>query len=209
MLDQLSQYSEGDTDASSSKVYQSELAGQADETGGHGIFAQDLIRMKAMLLNNLSTCYFYLGRMRESEEFNDLALMEDPDYAKGMLRKALILEKNGSYQEAHNIARFAISRFDDEFEDERNRKVVPSLVEVRDRLSGMASVQKKKNERRLQEEAEREMGFDPEKMREIEENGGGFFGMIEQFEQRVLQAKERRRLAAGKDAVSSDSSDGE
>ena len=81
--------------------------------------------MKAMLLNNISACFFHTDKMEECESFNDLALMEDPDYAKGMLRKVLILEKKGCYSEAHSIANFAIMRFDDDFEDERNRKVVP------------------------------------------------------------------------------------
>ena len=115
--------------------------------------------MKAMLLNNISTCYFHLGKLKEADQFNDLALMEDPDYAKGMLRKVLILERQGNYSEAHSIASFSIMRFDDDFEDERNRKVVPSLKEARERLEGLKSVQKKRSEKKMQEEAESEMGF--------------------------------------------------
>ena len=123
---------------------------EEDQTGGHGIFAQDLSRMKAMLLNNISTSFFHMeGKLTESEYFNDMALMEDPDYAKAMLRKVLILQKKGDYKEAHSIAGFAIMRFDDEYEDERNRKVVPELKEIRDQLQGKASLQKKKNDERL------------------------------------------------------------
>ena len=34
--------------------------------------------------------------------------MEDPDYAKALLRKVMILEKKGEYGNGHNIANFAI-----------------------------------------------------------------------------------------------------
>jgi hypothetical protein len=54
-----------------------------------------------------------------------MALMEDPDYAKALYRKVLILEKMGNYENGHSIAKFAIMRFDSEYEDESNRKLVP------------------------------------------------------------------------------------
>jgi hypothetical protein len=34
-----------------------------DPTGGYGIYQQDLSRMKAMLYNNISTCYFHMGNV--------------------------------------------------------------------------------------------------------------------------------------------------
>ena len=140
--------------------------------------------MKAMLLNNIATCYFHLNLLTEAEYSNDMALMEDPDYAKAMLRKVYILQKKGDYKEACSIAGFAIRRFDDEFEDERNRKVVPELKTLRDQLQGKSSVQKRHNEERLIEEAEMQFGFDKNQGQEP-----GFFDMIDDFAKKVDNVK--------------------
>ncbi len=51
--------------------------------------------------------------------------MEEPDYAKALLRKIHILERKGEISQALSIAEFAICRYDEEYEDERNRKIVP------------------------------------------------------------------------------------
>ena len=61
--------------------------------------------------------------------------MEDPDYAKALYRKVLILEKNGQFTNGHSMANFAISRFDDDFEEDGNRKMVPSSKESKERLA--------------------------------------------------------------------------
>jgi hypothetical protein len=53
--------------------------------------------MKAMLYNNISTSYFHMNAIPKAEYFNELALVEEPDYAKALLRKVLILEKKGEY----------------------------------------------------------------------------------------------------------------
>jgi tetratricopeptide (TPR) repeat protein len=66
-----------------------------DETGGYGIFVQDLSRMKAMLYNNIATCFFHMGNLPKAEINNEMALVEEPDYAKALLRKVLILERKG------------------------------------------------------------------------------------------------------------------
>jgi tetratricopeptide (TPR) repeat protein len=68
-----------------------------DETGGYGIFVQDLSRMKAMLYNNIATCFFHMGNLPKAEINNEMALVEEPDYAKALLRKVLILERKGEY----------------------------------------------------------------------------------------------------------------
>ena len=155
-----------------------------------------------MLLNNISASFFHIeGKLSESEYFNDMALMEDPDYAKAMLRKVLILQKKGYYKEAHSIAGFAIMRFDDEYEDERNRKIVPELKAVRDQLEGKASIQKKKNDHRLQEEAEREMGFGKE------DDQPGFFDLIDEFTNKVEIVKAKKKKELG--SAYADSSDEE
>lgn len=60
--------------------------------------------MKAMLFNNIATCYYHLGQIDKADHMNDLALVEEPDYAKAMLRKVLILERRGDYAQAYSIA---------------------------------------------------------------------------------------------------------
>ena len=74
---------------------------------------QDFLRLKAMLYNNISTCYFHLGNIHKAEFNNEMALVEEPDYAKGLLRKILILEKKGEYMQATSMAQYAVVRFDD------------------------------------------------------------------------------------------------
>ena len=60
--------------------------------------------------------------------------MEDPDYAKALLRKILIQERKGEYEGGYQMANYACTRFDDDFEDEANRKMVPQFKELRDKL---------------------------------------------------------------------------
>ena len=88
--------------------HSAEAKKEEDPTNGCGIYMQDLSRMKAMLFNNISTCYFHLNSVTKAEYHNDLALMEDPDYAKALLRKVLILERKGEFEHAYSIAGFAI-----------------------------------------------------------------------------------------------------
>ncbi len=59
------------------------------------IYYQDFSRIKAVLYNNISTCFFKMGDLNQSDMFNDKALMEDPDYGKAHYRKCKILQKKG------------------------------------------------------------------------------------------------------------------
>jgi hypothetical protein len=61
------------------------------------MFHQDFVRLKAILNNNISMCYFNMNQIPKSVQYNDHALMEDPDYAKALYRKVLILEKQGQF----------------------------------------------------------------------------------------------------------------
>ena len=56
------------------------------------MYYQEFSRLKSMLFNNISVCYFSMNNIPQSEKFNDMALMEDPDYAKALLRKIMISE---------------------------------------------------------------------------------------------------------------------
>ncbi len=74
-----------------------------------------------------------------------MALMEEPDYAKALLRKILILERKGEFSQATSMSQFAVVRFDDEYEDERNRKVVPEFKEAIKRMEGKLDTSKKES----------------------------------------------------------------
>ncbi len=118
--------------------------GEDPKVPAGSIFYQDFCRVKSMLRNNIAVCYFNLNKMRECEKFNDMALMEDPDYGKALLRKCLILEKKGEFTQGHDISRFAISRFDDDFEDDNNRKLVPQFKEINQRLKPLIGTEKQR-----------------------------------------------------------------
>ena len=60
--------------------------------------------------------------------------MSDPDYAKAMYRKILILEKQKRISNAIEICKFSINRFNSEFECEDNQKCVPLFEELIPRL---------------------------------------------------------------------------
>lgn len=83
--------------------------------------------------------------------------MEDPDYAKALYRKILILEKKGEFTNAHNMANFAITRYDDELEDPDNRKQVQFFREAKDRLVGQIPFEKKIKSDKAEKEVESEI----------------------------------------------------
>ena len=56
------------------------------------IYIQDLYRLKAILFNNISMCYYRWGKIDQADKFNDMAIMEDPDYARATYQKCKILE---------------------------------------------------------------------------------------------------------------------
>ena len=58
---------------------------------------QDYQRLKAVLNNNISATYCKLSDYDRADKYNNLALMEDPEYAKAFHRKILILEETGKY----------------------------------------------------------------------------------------------------------------
>ena len=48
--------------------------------------------MKAVLNNNIAACYCKLADYSRADKFNNLALIEDPEYAKAFYCKCIILE---------------------------------------------------------------------------------------------------------------------
>lgn len=106
-----------------------------------------------------------------------MALVEEPDYAKALLRKILILEKKGEFSQATSMAQFAVVRFDNEYEDERNMKVVPEFKEAINRMDGKLDTYKKANKKVLKDEVNKELGI-----KEGEESASGsFFADIDAY----------------------------
>ena len=92
------------------------------------MYYQDCLRLKSTLLNNVAACFFNQKKIKEAEQFNDLALIEDPGYAKAHHRKCLILEANGQLTSAISIAQAQISEYQSEFEfDESNKAMIPKF----------------------------------------------------------------------------------
>lgn len=108
--------------------------GEPETLGVGHFYYQDLYRMKAVLLNNVSTSYFCRGQIKKAEEFNDQAMTVDPEYSKALLRKCLILERTGQFSIALKIADYAISTLTDEWNfDESSKKCLSDIEIVRKR----------------------------------------------------------------------------
>ena len=97
------------------------------------MYQQDLARLIAQMHNNMSLVYFKADALEQADLANSYALIEDPDYAKAMLRLVQIKEAQGSYKSAIEMANFSLMRFDnpdEEMEDPENARVVPEFKEA-------------------------------------------------------------------------------
>ena len=80
-----------------------------------------------MVLCNIASCYFKLGLIDQADKYCDMAISEDPDYAKVTYRKCTIMQARGDYQRAKQLAVGAIAQHSDELEeDEANKKAADS-----------------------------------------------------------------------------------
>ena len=134
------------------------------------MFHQDFNRMKAILHNNISMSYFRLNKIPKADNSNSQALAADPDYAKALYWKLLIMEKLGHYTNGADMAKFCIRRFDDDIEEESNKELVPKFKEIRDRLISQIPFEKERKKRDLEKDVEKdldEMGFNHELMDEL------------------------------------------
>lgn len=82
--------------------------------------------------------------------------MHDPEYAKAFHRKILILEGQSKFKAASETATWCLKRFDSEFEDPDNRKIVPLFRELQERCDAKIPEEAERRERSLKEEVERE-----------------------------------------------------
>ena len=121
-----------------------------------------------MCLNNLSSCFFNEGFLDQADKFNDMALTEDPDYAKAHYRKCTILAEKGDIKRAIMVANSAIKTYSNEMEtDYANVKVVPMF---------RAFIQENEDKEEMAEEAKQER-IEKEVEQELEESMGPFFDL--------------------------------
>ena len=94
------------------------------------MFRKDLLRLKAILNNNISACYCHVNDFKNADRYNNLALIDDPEYAKVFYRKIYVLEGQARYKEGAEMAAWCIKRFDNQYEDEENQNMVPKFKEL-------------------------------------------------------------------------------
>lgn len=70
------------------------------------MFDQEFQRLKAIIFNNISSCFFKSDNIQEADRYNDLAVVQDPDYGKAHYRKCCILLKKGQFTQAKDLAEF-------------------------------------------------------------------------------------------------------
>ena len=102
--------------------------GDQGECKKDSMYHQDFTRLKAVCLNNLASCFFNEGFIDQADKFNDMALTEDPDYARAHYRKCTILAERGDIKRAILVANSAIKSYSNEMEtDQSNIKMVPTF----------------------------------------------------------------------------------
>ena len=122
------------------------------------MYQQDFNRLKATLLNNIASSFFNEGYVDQADKFNDMALMEDPDYGRAHYRKCLILEQRGEYSQATALAEYAVSTYSNEYEsDQGNVKMVPKFEELIENLEGRLPLEQKDKLQKLQEDVEEQL----------------------------------------------------
>ena len=127
------------------------------------MFRKELLRLKAVLNNNISACYCSLNDFKNADRYNNLALVEDQEYAKVYYRKILVLEGQARYKEAASLADWGVMRFDSQFEDEENQKIVPRFKELKVKMEAQFPFEEERRTALMKEEVERELReSDPE-----------------------------------------------
>eukprot|EP00356_Strombidium_inclinatum_P015187 CAMPEP_0170482662 /NCGR_PEP_ID=MMETSP0208-20121228/2583_1 /TAXON_ID=197538 /ORGANISM="Strombidium inclinatum, Strain S3" /LENGTH=221 /DNA_ID=CAMNT_0010755521 /DNA_START=3 /DNA_END=665 /DNA_ORIENTATION=- len=132
--------------------------GDCPEPGENLMYYQDFVRLKAVLLNNLSSCFYFQGQIDQAEKLNDLSIIEDPDYARAHFRKCTILEKRGEITQAIILAEGAIEQFSHEMEtDEGNRAMVPEFESLIQEIKPKKDIEQSVKRQRLEQEVQKEL----------------------------------------------------
>eukprot|EP00352_Strombidinopsis_acuminata_P008516 CAMPEP_0176372600 /NCGR_PEP_ID=MMETSP0126-20121128/25492_1 /TAXON_ID=141414 ORGANISM="Strombidinopsis acuminatum, Strain SPMC142" /NCGR_SAMPLE_ID=MMETSP0126 /ASSEMBLY_ACC=CAM_ASM_000229 /LENGTH=100 /DNA_ID=CAMNT_0017732483 /DNA_START=81 /DNA_END=383 /DNA_ORIENTATION=+ len=90
--------------------------------------------MKAVLNNNIATCFLKFDALDKADEYNTYALVEDADLPRAFTNKMKIMEARGDIPGALSVARFAKNRFDSQWETEETRKIAKEFSDAIPRL---------------------------------------------------------------------------
>jgi tetratricopeptide (TPR) repeat protein len=145
------------------------------------MFRQEFARLLAALNNNVSACYCKLDDYERADYFNNIALMEDPEYAKAFHRKCILLEEQGRFTEAFNMANWGIIRFDNDYEEEENRKIVPRFKEMQSRCESQMPHEEKIRTEKVEEKIKKEI--EEEETETEKTTRQSIAGMMQQLEE--------------------------
>lgn len=119
------------------------------------------MRLKAVLNNNIATCYCRLKQYERADLYNNSALMEDPDYPKALQRKCEILFESGEYTHCSQMCEWAVQKFSGKDEKEETQALIPSLKELKDKAeTEKPNEDKKKAEIAAQQDDDEDDEFD-------------------------------------------------
>jgi len=122
------------------------------------VYVQDFTRLKAILLQCASACYLELGRVEKSEQFNDMAIAEDPDLGATIVTKMLIHEKRSRFSQALSMAEYGIEKFEDPEEEEQdNIDLLPVFYEAVERLKPLLPREKSVTKEKLKHDVYKEV----------------------------------------------------
>ena len=132
--------------------------GDSPKLGRHMMYQQDFMRLKATILNNMASCFLVKKQTDMADRYNNLALMEDPGYAKAHFRKCTILEARGNFTNAINLAQQCIEEYSHEFEsDKTSIDMIPKFQELIDRLKPIKHKETEEVTRDLQEDVDEQL----------------------------------------------------
>ena len=122
------------------------------------MYHQDFQRLKAILFNNVSSCFFKYGNMQEAEKYNDMSIIQDPDYGKAHFRKCTILEKKGEFTQAAELAEYYREEYEHEMEmDPANKDLVGRFREIVERCLPRVGEEQGIKREKLKKEVEQQM----------------------------------------------------
>ena len=122
------------------------------------MYHQDFQRLKAILFNNVSSCFFKYGNMEQAEKYNDMSIIQDPDYGKAHFRKCTILEKKAQFTQAAELAQYYQEEYEHEMEmDQANKDMAARFKEIVDRCLPRVGEDTVSRQERLKKEVEEEM----------------------------------------------------
>ena len=82
------------------------------------MYANEFSRLKSQFLNNISSAYMALGDYDKADQFNNDAMMQDPDYLTSFLIRCHIYTDTCQYERGLNMAKWAAEKCDLDLDEE-------------------------------------------------------------------------------------------